>query len=160
MIFVLVLYLGVQLSAQHLLGPGLAFASAPLADAAGQVSPIARALLLGAGGFSMLVFMASDVLGNSRMLFAFGRDGQLPDWFGRLHPRLHVPVNAVLTYVSIGAVLALTGSFQELIVLSSLGTVVIYALACGRRCGCIIAAWRWPASRWGLKVCRSRRGWG
>jgi amino acid transporter len=131
MIFVLVLYLGVQLSAQHLLGPGLAFAAAPLADAAGQVSPIARTLLLGAGGVSMLAWMASDVLGNSRMLFAFARDGQLPNWFGDLHPRLHVPVNAALSYVCVGAVLALTGSFQELIVLSSLGTVVIYALACG-----------------------------
>ncbi len=130
MLFILVLYLGVQLSAQHLLGALLPQAGAPLADAAGQVSQVARAVMLSAAALSMLVWMASDVMGNSRMLFAFSRDRLLPAWFGRLN-RHHVPVNAVLSYVAVGAVLALTGSFVELVVLASLGTVVIYALTCG-----------------------------
>jgi amino acid transporter len=130
MLFILVLYLGVQLSAQHLLGAALPQAGAPLADAAGQVSQVARVVMLSAAALSMLVWMASDVMGNSRMLFAFSRDRLLPAWFGRLNGR-HVPVNAVLSYVTVGAVLALSGSFVELVVLASLGTVVIYGLTCG-----------------------------
>jgi amino acid transporter len=130
MLFTLVLYLGVQLSAQHLLGPGLPHAAAPLAEAAGQISDWARFVMLAAAAMSMLAWMASDVMGNSRMLFAFSRDRQLPSWFGNLHSRIHVPANAVVTYVVVGAVLALTGSFVELVVLSSLGTVVIYAMTC------------------------------
>ncbi len=130
MLFVLALYLGVQLSAQHLLGGTLAHAAAPLAEAAGRVSPPARVLMLGAAGLSMLSWMASDVLGTSRMLFAFGRDGRLPAWFGTLHPRSHVPANAVVIYSLAAGVLAMTGSFLELVVLSSLAAVTIYFLAC------------------------------
>jgi amino acid transporter len=130
MLFVLALYLGVQLSAQHLLGGLLPHAEAPLADAAGTISPALRALMLAAAGLSMFVWLASDALGNSRLLFAFSRDRQLPLWFSHLSARHHVPSNAVLCYVAVCAGFALTGSFLELIMLSSLGTVVIYLLAC------------------------------
>jgi amino acid transporter len=130
MLFVLALYLGVQLSAQHLLGGTLAHAAAPLAEAAGRVSPPTRVLMLGAAGLSMLAWMASDVLGTSRMLFAFGRDRRLPGFFGTLHPRSHVPANAVVIYSLAAGVLAMTGSFLELVVLSSLAAVAIYTLAC------------------------------
>jgi amino acid transporter len=130
MLFVLALYLAVQLSAQHLLGGTLAHAAAPLAEAAGRVSPPARVLMLGAAGLSMLAWMASDVLGTSRMLFAFGRDRRLPALFGKLHPRSHVPANAVVIYSLAAGILAMTGSFLELVVLSSLAAVTIYLLAC------------------------------
>jgi amino acid transporter len=130
MLFVLALYLAVQLSAQHLLGSTLAHAAAPLAEAAGRVSPPARVLMLGAAGLSMLAWMASDVLGTSRMLFAFGRDRRLPALFGKLHPRSHVPANAVVIYSLAAGILAMTGSFLELVVLSSLAAVTIYLLAC------------------------------
>jgi APA family basic amino acid/polyamine antiporter len=130
MMFVLALYLGVQLSAQHLLGPALAHAPAPLADAAARISPSLRSLMVTAAGVSMLAWMASDVLGTSRMLFALGRDGRLPAWFGQLHPRTHVPARAIFVYAGCAALLAMTGSFLELVVLSSLGTVGIYLLAC------------------------------
>ena len=130
MLFVLALYLGVQLSAQHLLGGGLAHAAAPLAEAAGRVSRTARAVLLAAAGVSMLAWLAGDVLGTSRMLFAFSRDGLLPPWLGRLHPNTRVPANAVVAYVAAAFLLATTGSFLELVLLSSLATVCVYAMAC------------------------------
>lgn len=130
MLLVLALYLGVQLSAQHLLGGLLAHSAAPLADAAGRISTPAGALMLGAAGVSMLTWLASDVLGTSRMVFAFGRDRRLPAWFGTLHPRSRVPANAVVVYAIGGALLAMTGSFLELVFLSSLATVAIYILAC------------------------------
>ena len=127
---VVALYVGVQLTAQHLLGGSLAHSAAPLADAASRVGPWPRAVMLAGAGVSATAWMASNVLGTSRLLFAFGRDGRLPAWFGRLSPRAHVPANAVLTYVAVAAVLALTGSFMELVVLSALAVVGIYSLAC------------------------------
>jgi amino acid transporter len=131
MLFVLALYLGVQLTAQHLLGGGLAHSAAPLAEAAGRVSGAARMVMLVGGGLSMLAWMASDVLGTSRMLFAMGRDGRLPGWLGDLHATSRVPAKAVVAYVVAAFLLAVTGSFLELVVLSSLATVAIYCLACG-----------------------------
>jgi amino acid transporter len=130
MLFVLILYLGAQLSAQHLLGSALALSTAPLADAAGRFGPLPQAILLAGGALSMLTYMASDILGTSRMLFAMGRDGTMPRFLGRVHPRRHVPVNAVLTYAAAGLIVAVTGSFMELVVLSALTTVFIYILNC------------------------------
>jgi amino acid transporter len=131
MLFVLILYLGTQLSAQHLLGSGLAVSAAPLADAARQYGPLPQAILLAGGALSMLCYMASDILGTSRMLFAMGRDGTMPRFIGRVHKLRQVPVNAVLTYVAAGFIVAVTGSFLELVVLSGLTTVFIYMLNCG-----------------------------
>jgi amino acid transporter len=130
MSFVLVLYLAIQFTAQRFLGADLAHAAAPLADAAGRVSPGARAILLAGAGISMLAWMASDVLGSSRMLFALGRDGKLPGFLGLVNPRSRVPANAVLVYVAIAAGLALSGSFLTLIVASALDAAAIYGLAC------------------------------
>jgi amino acid transporter len=130
MLFVLGLYVAVQLTAQHLLGPLLAHAASPLAEGAARVSPSVSYLLLGGAGLSMLVYLISDVLGMSRLLFAFGRDGRLPPWFGALNRRTNVPVNAILAYVAVAFLLAISGSFLELIVLSTLAVVGVYGMGC------------------------------
>jgi amino acid transporter len=130
MIGVVALYVGVQLTAQHLLGATLARSVTPLADAAAMIGPGARAVMLAGAFVSASAWLASDVLGTSRLLFAFGRDGRLPPWFGHLTQGTRVPRNAVLAYVAGAAVLAITGTFLELIVLSTLTVVGIYILAC------------------------------
>ena len=130
MLFVLALYLGVQIGAQHLLGAELAHQAAPLAEAAGRIIPAARPIMLAAAGVSMLAWLASDVLGTSRMLFAFSRDGLLPAWLGRVDPHSHVPARAVLVYAAAAALLAASGSFLELVLLSSLAAIAVYAMAC------------------------------
>jgi APA family basic amino acid/polyamine antiporter len=131
MLFVLMLYLGAQLSAQHLLGNALASSAAPLADAAGRYGAVPQAIVLAGGLLSMLSYMASDILGTSRMVFAMGRDGALPGFLGRVSRRTRVPANAVMAYAAGGFLVAVTGSFLELLVLSALATVFIYILNCG-----------------------------
>jgi amino acid transporter len=129
MLLVLGLYLGVQLSAQHLLGAGLATAMAPLAEAAGQFGwPFKATMLMGAG-LSMLGYMAGDVLGTSRMVFALARDGRLPRALGHVRPT-GVPATAVTVYAAAAFLLAVSGSFLELVTLSALATVAIYILVC------------------------------
>ncbi|HTT06281.1 MAG TPA: APC family permease [Steroidobacteraceae bacterium] len=129
------LYVAIQLVAQRLLGASLPQAAAPLADAMGRVNPGLRALMLGGTAISMLGFLASDLLASPRVLFALARDGLLPRVLGRLHPRTHVPHVAILLYAALAAGLALSGTFVELAVLSSLVTAGLYILGCA-------AAWR------------------
>lgn len=150
---VTVLYVAIQLVAQRLLGAALPQAVAPLADAMGRVNSGLRALMLAGTAISMLGFLASDLLASPRVLFALARDGLLPRALGRLHPRTHVPHVAILLYATLAAVLALSGTFVELAVLSSLVTAGLYILGCA-------AAWRLrqrsvalagpPLAVWGL----------
>ena len=128
--FVTLLYVSIQLVAQGMLGPSLATSSAPLADAMAKVHPGLQGLLLVGASFSMFAYLGSDVLGTPRVLFAFARDGMLPSILGRLHPRTHAPYVAILCYTFIGGLLALTGTFAELVVMSTLACALMYLGSC------------------------------
>lgn len=132
---VTLLYVAIQLVSQRLLGGALAQSAAPLAEAMGRLHPALRGLMLAGMALSMVSFLASDLLGTPRVLFALARDGLLPGILGRLHARTHVPHVAILVYAAVAAVLALSGTFAELVILSSLATAALYILGCA-------AAWR------------------
>ena len=129
--FVLVLYIAIQLVAQRLLGPDLARATAPLAEAASRVSVTAGLILTAGAGLSMLGFIASDILGAPRILFAFARDGLLPAALGRASPATGTPNVAIGVHCAIAAALAISGSFTGLVVASTLNTAGLYFLGCG-----------------------------
>lgn len=131
----LALFIGIQMVAQGILGPSLAHSPAPLADAMARMSPLLRALMLAGAGVSMLGWISGDLLATPRVLFAFARDGMLPRVLGRIHPRTHAPHVAIVCYATIAVALALTGSFAELAVLSTLTTAALYIGGCA-------AAWR------------------
>ena len=124
------LYIAIQLVTQGVLGPALGRSAAPLADALAGVSPALAALLLVGASVSMLGYLAGDTLSAPRVLFAFGRDGFLPAWTAALHPRSQAPYVAILLHVGIGALLAVSGSFVELVILSALATVGVYIVSC------------------------------
>jgi basic amino acid/polyamine antiporter, APA family len=130
MILVLVLYVAIQLVAQGLLGPALAGSAEPLADGMRQISPALGLLLLAGGILSRFVWIGSDVLGAPRVLFAFARDGMLPAALGATHPRFATPHVAIWVHSAIAAVLAATGTFTQLAILSTLATAGLYFLAC------------------------------
>ena len=124
------LYIAIQIVAQGILGSALATSQAPLADAMAQVHPVLRALMLAGTALSMFGWIASDILGSPRQLFAFARDGLLPRMLGRVHPRSHTPYVAIGCYATIALALALTGSFVELAVLSTLAIGPLYIGGC------------------------------
>jgi basic amino acid/polyamine antiporter, APA family len=125
-----ILYIAIQFVADALLGAGLIGSRAPLADALATVEAYWRApLLVGAFG-SMLIWLGSDLLGAPRVLFAFGRDGLLPSPLGRVHPRFRTPHVAIFAHFVIGAVLALTGTFEKLAILSTLAIAPLYGSVC------------------------------
>ena len=134
LISVALLYIAIQITAQGILGSALATSSAALPDAMGRISPALRAMMVAAVAVSSFGWVSSDLLGSPRILFAFARDGMMPGVLGRVHPRTHAPHIAILTYAAVAIVLALTGSFVELAVLSTVGVAVLYMAGC-------LAAW-------------------
>jgi APA family basic amino acid/polyamine antiporter len=111
--------------------PYLASSKTPLADAASLFMGGAGALLIGIGSvISMTGNNAGQILTGSRMLFALAENGQLPGWFGRIHSRFRTPANAILFSASVALVLALTGSFVKLAVVSAVARLVTYTGAC------------------------------
>lgn len=109
--------------------PDLASSTTPLADVA--------EVLMGATGAAMLTFGAvfsiggncsASMLSAPRMTYALAKMGSLPAWFGDVHPRFRTPVNSILFYAVIGLVLALSGSFIWLAVVSTLARLLSYIL--------------------------------
>lgn len=124
------LYVAIQVVAQGILGPALAQSAVPLADAMARIHPLLRVALLVGSAVSMLGWIGSDMLGSPRLLFAFGRDGSLPRVLGRVHERTHAPYVAIVCYAAVAVVLALTGSFAELAVVSTLVVIPVYISGC------------------------------
>jgi basic amino acid/polyamine antiporter, APA family len=135
MVSVTLVYIAIQVIAQGILGRALADSTVPLADAMARINPALRLLMLAGAALSMFGWMGSDILGSPRILFALGRDGLLPRVLGRVHPRTHAPYVAILCYAALATALALTGTFAELAVLSTLATAAFYLGGC-------LAAWR------------------
>jgi APA family basic amino acid/polyamine antiporter len=97
-----------------------AFASKPWAQA-----------LISAGALAgltsvLLVFQ----LGQPRIFMAMARDGLLPQYFARIHPRYRTPyITTIWTGVAVGGVAMLTdiGSLADL---TNIGTLFAFALVC------------------------------
>jgi basic amino acid/polyamine antiporter, APA family len=102
-----------------------AFASKPWAQA-----------LISAGALAgltsvLLVFQ----LGQPRIFMAMARDGLLPKYFSRIHPRFRTPhITTIWTGVAVGGVAMLTdiGSLADL---TNIGTLFAFVLVC---CGVIV----------------------
>lgn len=132
--FVTLAYVAIQLVAQGLLGADLAGARAPLAQAMAVIDPRLGLLLLAGTTLSLGIWIGSDLLGAPRVLFAFARDGILPRGMGRLSAR-QVPANAIIIHALIAIALAVSGTFEQLAVLSALAGCALYVGGC-------LAAWR------------------
>jgi amino acid transporter len=126
------LYLGIQLVAQGLLGEKLAAAGdVALGEAAARiVGPLGRTVMLVALAVSAIGWTASDVLSSPRIIYAFGRDRLLPRWFASVHPRFRSPAVAITTYSALAFALSYSSSFQELAVLSNIAVLSLYILCC------------------------------
>jgi APA family basic amino acid/polyamine antiporter len=75
----------------------------------------------------LLVFQ----LGQPRIFFAMARDGLLPAWCARVHPRYRTPhVTTIVT----GAVVAASAALfpvEEIVDLTNIGTLFAFAVVCG-----------------------------
>jgi amino acid transporter len=131
------LYFLIQAVAQATLGESLAgHAAAPLAETAARLGgDVARTVVLAGAAVSMFGYVAGDMLGSPRVLFAFARDGLLPEAVGRVHPRFHTPWVAILLHAFIVCLLAVSSTFTRLVILTTLATLSLYLL-------CVLASYQ------------------
>ncbi len=135
MLLITLLYLGLHLVAQGVLGAELAASKTPLADAAGAaLGPWGRTLILVGAAVSMFGYVSGMTLAVPRALFAFGRDGFLPRGLAAVHPRWRTPHVAIAVQTVIVCALAISGTFEQLAILANLSTLLLYG-------ACALASW-------------------
>jgi basic amino acid/polyamine antiporter, APA family len=124
------IYLAVQTVAQGTLGPELPlFKDAPLVETAGRLfGPGAKLIFLAGMAVSIFGYIAGDMLGTPRALFALARDGVLPAPLVRVHPRYRTPATAIVLYAVAVAGLAISSSFERLVVMANVSALLLYLM--------------------------------
>jgi basic amino acid/polyamine antiporter, APA family len=111
--------------------PNLADARTPIADGAALMLGATGAFIVSLGSsVSMAGNNMGQILNGSRSLFALAENGDLPRWFGRVHPDYRTPENAILFTAVVALALALTGSFVFLAAVSAVARLVMYLAVC------------------------------
>jgi basic amino acid/polyamine antiporter, APA family len=117
----------IQVVAQSTLGKELIPQKAPLAAVAGT--------LLGNWGTQMLIFcgvmaifssLNSIALVSSRVMFAGAKDGLLPKFLSKVHPKFATPHLTLLTFSLISFLMAFSGGFKQLLILATISTLLLY----------------------------------
>jgi amino acid transporter len=130
----------------------LAFLAAAPDVPDGEKAPLlalGSALLGPAGALLILLAAVTSLLGNlhgnlaatPRVTYALARRDELPALLGAVHPRFASPHGSILFMALFAGLLALSGGFVWLAVVSVLARLVVYAVT--------IAAWLKPAGRSG-----------
>jgi amino acid transporter len=122
------LYFLVQLAYVAVMEPGAS--KTPLIDFGRAILGPAGAVILTATAiFSLLGNISGGMTGTTRTTYAMGRDGLLPGWFGRVSERFATPANSIAFMGALIALLALSGSFVWLAVVSTLARMFVYSIS-------------------------------
>ena len=73
----------------------------------------------------MFTMMVTMIYSSSRLIYAIGRDGLLPRWFG--HVSGHLPENALWTVVTVIALMGGLVPLNQLVNLVNIGTLIAFA---------------------------------
>ncbi|MEU4689453.1 amino acid permease [Actinoplanes sp. NPDC023714] len=129
-----VLYLAVAFAVIAVLGPRAADAEAPLGELmAAGLGGDARYLAAGAALLLTFGTMNAYYAGAAKLGAALGRDGALPGWLARGSragevPRRSLAVNAGLSFLSLGVVVAAGVGAKPLVLLTTGSFVTVYAV--------------------------------
>jgi APA family basic amino acid/polyamine antiporter len=97
-------------------------------DLAG-LTHISTVLSLGAI-FSMAAVLLVFQYGQPRILYAMGRDGLLPKWSTKIHPKYRTPYTTTLLTGVLVALASLVGDAGETYDLTNIGTLFAFMLVC------------------------------
>jgi APA family basic amino acid/polyamine antiporter len=127
---VVVLYLLANLAYLRVLGqPGLAASDAPAADLMRRVIGPGGGALIAAGiAVSTFGFLNLVILVTPRVLQAMAADGVFVSRLATLHPRYRTPSGAIMLQGVWAIVLALTGTFAQLVDYVSFGDWIFFGL--------------------------------
>lgn len=91
------------------------------------LGPVGAFLMLAAALVSVGGNLLSCLIVAPRVTYALALEGALPSWFGRVSERFATPANSIVFLGALGCLLALTGSFAALAVVSTLARFLVYA---------------------------------
>ncbi len=127
---VVVLYIGLQIAAQGMLGPGLSGLDTPLSEIANRLLPGAGIFIAITATVSLLGVLLGDLLGSSRLLYALARDGFLPSALAQVSDKHRVPSRAILAHAFAAWLLAAGGTFTGLALVSGGAFCIVYIASC------------------------------
>jgi len=99
-----------------------------LVEAAGQLMPYGRVILLVAGMASTMSALNATVYSASRVAFAMGREGQLPRWLARVQAESQTPYVAIMVSGAIILVMALTLPLQDVAASADIMFLMLFVL--------------------------------
>jgi amino acid transporter len=131
-LLIALLYLLVQFAFSAVSPPVEAGEKAPLlALGTALLGPTGALLILLAAVTSLAGNLHANMTASPRISHALASRGDLPAWVAAVHPRFLTPHASILLMAAIVAVLALSGGFVWLAVVSTLARMVVYAVTIG-----------------------------
>jgi amino acid transporter len=127
---VVLLYVGLQVAAQGMLGGELSGSAAPLSDIADRLHPGAGMIVVMTATVSLVGVLLGDLLGSSRLLYALAQDGFLPAALARISDRYRVPTGAIFAHAAAGWLFAAGGTFTGLALISGGAFCIVYIACC------------------------------
>jgi amino acid transporter/nucleotide-binding universal stress UspA family protein len=103
----------------------LGVSSTPLSDAAARLGPWGAPAMGLAGLIATLTSLNTAMLSSARVALALSRDGYLPGFLARIHPRLKTPVPAILITGGLIGVAAVSGDEVFLGYVSNFGYMFV-----------------------------------
>ncbi len=127
-LMVLLVYLGVQLVTQGILGNQLnVYKNAPINELGNRLfGPIGISIIIGGMIIAMTGTLSGAIIAFPRLFFAGARKGIYPAFLGKVDPKFITPRNAIMIYASLGYLLSVMGEMKQLVILSSAATLLIY----------------------------------
>ena len=123
------LYFLVQLAFVSALPNGGTDEKAPLIDLGSWLAgPFGAAILTLAAVASLAGGLHGIMTSTPRVTYALGLGGDVPAWFARVQPKLETPANSIIFFALFAAVLAVSGSFVWLAVISTLARMIVYSV--------------------------------
>jgi amino acid transporter len=99
------------------------------------MGPFGAALLGVAVVLSTFGYLCGMILAIPRALFAFARDGILPNALAAVHQKYRTPWIAIIVQAVLSLTLALSSGFEPLVILANVSVLFVYL-------GCAAAAWQ------------------
>lgn len=126
---VVVVYILIQTVSQGILGSDLPnFKAAPLAETAKVVmGSFGYSLLIIGAVISMFGYMSGTILNSPRIVYALSRDQVIPiKALSKIHKSFATPYVAIIVYATIGFILSVSGSFEQLAIIASSSMLLLY----------------------------------
>ena len=123
------LYFLVQLAFVTVFPDGGPKSAAPLIDLGAQLAGPAGAIILTVAAIASLGGNLHGIMtAVPRLTWAMGERRDLPRWFAAVSSRYRTPANSILFLAIVAGLLAVSGSFVWLAVVSTLARMIVYAV--------------------------------